>query len=358
MKTFLLYGSYGYTGELIADLAVKNGMRPLLAGRDETRLKAQAQKLGLEYRAFDLSNSAALDSALNEVDAVLHCGGPFVLTFRQMAEACLRTKRHYVDISGEIESFEGLAALDAQAKQAGIMFLPGAGFDVVPSDCLSAHLKQKLPSANRLQLCIRQVGSGISRGTAKSAIESVLSKGRIRKDGKITQVPPAWKFVNADFGRGPVKTVSIGWGDVSTAYYSTGIPNIETFMALPRTMIDFLHVSRFIGPLLNTRLVKNIMKSVIDRYPPGPSEESRKRGLAIIVGEATDKNGGRVRAKLQTPDGYLLTAQTAVEVMKRIISSDPSTGSGQRLKPGFQTPSLAYGPDFILQFPNTKLEDL
>lgn len=350
MKTFLLYGSYGYTGGLIADLAVKNGMRPLLAGRDETRLKAQAQKLGLDYRAFDLSNTAALDSALLEVEAVLHCAGPFVLTFRQMAEACLRTKRHYVDISGEIEGFEGVAALDAQAKQAGVMLLPGAGFDVVPSDCLSAHLKQKLPSADHLRLFIRQVGSGVSRGTAKSGIENMHRQGRIRKDGKIIQVPPAWKFVNADFGRGPVKTVSIGWGDVSTAYFSTGIPNIETYMVLPRTMIDFLHVSRVIGPLMNTRLAKNIMKSVVDSFPPGPSEENRKRGFAILVGEATDSQAGRARAKLQTPEGYSLTAQTTVEIMKRILSSD--------LKPGFQTPSLVYGPGFILQFPYTKLEDL
>jgi len=350
MKTFLLYGSYGYTGGLIAELAVQNGMRPLLAGRAEARLRTQALKLGLDYRILDLSNTAALDSALLEVEAVLHCAGPFVLTCRQMAEACLRTKRHYVDISGEIEGFETLAALDAGAKNAGIMLLPGAGFDVVPSDCLSAHLKQKLPSADHLQLFIRQVGAGVSRGTAKSGIENIHRQGRIRRGGKIVQVPPAWKFVSVDFGRGPVQTVSIGWGDVSTAWYSTGIPNIETFMVLPRTLIDFMHVSRLIGPLLNTRPVKNIMKSMINSLPPGPSEENRKRGLAILIGVATASQGGRVRARLQTPDGYSLTAQTTVEIMKRILSSD--------LKPGFQTPSLVYGPDFILQFPNTKLEDL
>ena len=136
MNTFLLYGSYGYTGQLILDLAVQNGLRPLLAGRDEARLKAQAGQYGLDYRVISLDNSAALDSALREVDAVLHCAGPFVLTFRQMAEACLRTRRHYVDISGEIEGFEALAALDSEARAAGIMMLPGAGFDVVPTDCL------------------------------------------------------------------------------------------------------------------------------------------------------------------------------------------------------------------------------
>ncbi|MGE5250511.1 MAG: saccharopine dehydrogenase NADP-binding domain-containing protein, partial [Bacteroidota bacterium] len=128
MDSFLLYGSYGYTGRLIADEALRRGLSPLLAGRNEAKLKAQAAQLGLAYRLFPLSDSAALDSALREVRAVVHAAGPFVHTFRQMAEACLRTGRHYVDISGEIAGFEALAALDTQAKAAGIMLLPGAGF--------------------------------------------------------------------------------------------------------------------------------------------------------------------------------------------------------------------------------------
>ncbi|HEX2989726.1 MAG TPA: saccharopine dehydrogenase NADP-binding domain-containing protein, partial [Anaerolineales bacterium] len=133
MSTFLIYGSYGYTGQLIVDLATREGLSPILAGRDEKQLRAQAGQYNLEYRAFSLDESAKLDRALLEVDAVLHCAGPFVHTHRAMADACLRTQRHYVDISGEIPGFEALAAMDAQAKEAGIMLLPGGGFDVVPS---------------------------------------------------------------------------------------------------------------------------------------------------------------------------------------------------------------------------------
>jgi short subunit dehydrogenase-like uncharacterized protein len=350
MKKFLIYGSYGYTGQLIVELATQNGLKPLLAGRDESRLKAQAAQYGLDYRAFDLSNSAALDSALNEVQAVLHCAGPFVLTFRQMAEACIRTRRHYVDISGEIEGFEALAAMDAQAKAAGIMLLPGAGFDVVPTDCLAAHLKSNLPTATHLRLFIRSVGAGVSRGTAKSGIENIHRQGRIRRDGKLVTVPPAWKIVNADFGRGPARTVSIGWGDVSTAFYSTGIPNVETYMAFPRAMVNFLIASRWIGPLLYSRLARNILKGLANFLPPGPPEGQRESGLAIIVGEARDAQGLVARTRLQTKDGYSFTALSTVEIMKRILSSD--------LKVGFQTPSMAYGADFILQFPNTIRTDL
>src|SRR5215216_7522127 len=264
MKNFLIYGSYGYTGQLIVDGAIRSGFHPILGGRNEKRLRAQAQKYNLEYRPFSLEETEKLDAALLEVEAVLHCAGPFVHTFRPMAEACLRTKRHYVDISGEIPAFEALAAMDEQAKGAGIMLLPGAGFDVVPSDCLAAHLKQRLPAAKHFRLFLQGVGAGVSRGTAKSAIENMHRQGVIRRDGQLVQVPPAWNVRERDFGRGYTKVVSVGWGDVSTAYYSTGIPNIETYFALPQSTINFLRFMRVVGPLLYNRPVKSILKWLVD----------------------------------------------------------------------------------------------
>ncbi len=351
MKTFLIYGSYGYTGQLIVDLALKEGFHPILAGRDERKVRAQAEKYNLEYRAFSLNESEKLDSALREVVAVLHCAGPFVQTYRQMAEACLRAKRHYVDISGEIPGFEALAAMDNQAKEAGIMLLPGAGFDVVPSDCLAAHLKERLPSATHFRLFLRGVGAGVSRGTAKSAIENMHRQGMIRRDGELVQVPPAWNVREQDFGRGYVKVVSVGWGDVSTAYYSTGIPDIEAYFAFPEITITFMRSMRVLGPLLYNRIAKGLLKSLIDLFsPPGPNEERRKRGHAIFIGEVIDPSGGRATSKLITPEGYTCTTLTTVEVMKRILNGE--------YKSGFQTPSLAYGKDFIMQFDGVKREDL
>jgi len=350
MTNFLIYGSYGYTGQLIVDLATQNGLRPLLAGRDARQLRTQAQKHELEYRAFSLNETAKLDSALLEVNAVLHCAGPFVHTYRQMAEACLRTKRHYMDISGEIPGFEAIAAMDAEAKQAGIMMLPGGGFDVVPTDCLAAHLKQRLPDATHLRLFLRGVGAGVSRGTAKSAIENMHRQGMIRKDGKLMQVPPVWKALMQDFGRGPVRVISVGWGDVSTAYYSTGIPNIETYMSFPQAINNFMYNMRTIGPLLYNRVAKTILKSLMHLYPPGPSEERRMKAFATMIGEVTNEQGGRAVSKLRTREGYTFTAQVTVEIMKRILND--------KYRVGFQTPSLAYGPDFVLQFDGVTREDI
>lgn len=350
MKNFLIYGSYGYTGQLIVDHALQEGLRPILAGRNKKKLTAQAEKYNLEYRAFALHETAIMDSVLQGVDAVLHCAGPFIHTFRQMAEACLRTKRHYVDISGEIHGFEELAAMDGQAREAGVMLLPGAGFDVVPSDCLAAHLKGRLPSATHFRLFLRGVGAGVSRGTARSAIENMHRQGMIRRDGRLVQVPPAWNVRERDFGRGYTKVVSVGWGDVSTAYYSTRIPNIETYIAFPPITISLLRLMRVIGPLLYNPLAKQLLKSLVNLVIKGPEAEKRAKATAIFVGEVTDPNGQRAVSRLITPEGYTCTALTTVEIMKRILNDE--------CKAGFHTPSLAYGADFILQFHGVRREKL
>lgn len=350
MKKILVYGSYGYTGQLIVERAVKEGLTLLLAGRDENQLRAQAEKFGLEYRAFDLGNITALDSALQEVDAVLHCAGPFVLTFRQMAEACIRNKKHYVDISGEIEGFEALALMDKDAKQAGVMLLPGGGFDVVPSDCLIAYTAGRLSNATSLELYIKSIGSGISRGTARSGIENSHRQGRIRRDGKIVSVQNVWDSKDVDFGRGPSRLITMGWGDVSTAYHSTGIPNVTVYMSFPKAMVQMMRLTRYVGALLYTRTAKNFVKWLIGvLLAPGPSREKNETGFSFMIAEISDGTN-TVRAKLRTPEAYYLTALTSVEVMKRILSDE--------YKPGFQTPSKAYGADFILQFDGVQREDL
>jgi len=259
-------------------------------------------------------------------------------------------KRHYVDISGEIVGFEALAGMNNLACEAGIMLLPGGGFDVVPSDCLAAHLKQRLSSASKLRLFIRGIGAGASRGTAKSAVENMHRQGMIRRDGKLVQVPPAWQVLEQDFGRGPVKVVSIGWGDVSTAYYSTGIPDIETYFAFPNAYINSLRSMRVIGPVFYNRPVKNFLKFLINTFTkPGPEEKNRKKSFATLTGEVSGPNGEKAVSKLICPEAYTCTALSTVAIMKRILNGET--------KPGFQTPSLAYSADFILQFEGVVRED-
>lgn len=336
-SNFLIYGANGYTGELITRMAAERGMRPIIAGRNEAAIRELAEKHGLEYRVFSLDDTAMLDAALNEVAMVLHCAGPFSLTSRQMGEACLRTATHYTDITGEIAVFEACAAADQNAKDAGIMVMPGVGFDVVPSDCLARRLKDRFPTATSLTLAFYGKGR-ISHGTQATMTMNIGKGGAIRRDGQIKPVPAAWRTREIDFGEGVVKLgVTIPWGDVSTAYYSTGIPNIEVYTVAPPSALKLMKLSRFIGPLLATGPVQRYLRSKIP--PGGPSDEERARGKTLLWGEASDDAGNRIEERLTVPEGYTTTALTALEITRRILAGD--------FKPGFQTPSMAYGPGLI-----------
>jgi short subunit dehydrogenase-like uncharacterized protein len=346
---FLIYGATGFTGKLTARTATEKGLRPILAGRNEAKLKAIAQPLGLQYRVFDLSDAAAIDAALGQVDAVLHIAGPFSATSKPMADACLRTGTHYLDITGEIDVFEALAQRDEEARKAGIMLLPGAGFDVVPSDCLALHLKQKLPDATDLKIYIGGLNA-LSRGTAKSMMEAVPSGARVRREGRIITLSTRPKETTCDFGEGATPTIVIPWGDVSTAYYSTKIPNIEVRMAATPQIRAGANMPHVVRKLVGTSVVQSLLKARIDRMPEGPNEDVLRAGYRVLVGVACNARGQTVRARLRTSQGYLLTAQTGTEITRRIVA-----GEG---KPGFQTPSLVFGPDFILQFEGAKREDL
>jgi short subunit dehydrogenase-like uncharacterized protein len=345
--TLLIYGANGYTGELITRYAVERGMKPILAGRNAIAVEALAKKHHLEYRVFSLDETDRLDAALQEVEMVLHCAGPFSLTSRPMVEACIRNKRHYTDITGEIAVFEACAALGKRAEDAGVMLMPGVGFDVVPSDCLARHLKDRLPTATHLSLAFYGMGR-ISHGTQATMTMNVGKGGAIRKDGKITGVPAAWKTREIDFGEGVVKTgVTIPWGDVATAYYSTGIPNIEVFTVIPPRQLKMLKLSRYIGWLLASKPVNNYLQKQIP--PGGPSDEERAKGRTLMWGEAYDLNGHRVEARQQGPEGYTLTAIAALNIVEKILAGN--------FTPGYQTPAKAYGAGLVLQIDGVTRQD-
>jgi short subunit dehydrogenase-like uncharacterized protein len=339
VDSFLIYGANGYTGGLIARAAAAWGHRPILAGRSSAAVEALAHERGLEHRVFALDHPAAVSEGIHGAKAVLHCAGPFAHTSRPMADACLAAGVHYLDITGEAAVFEALATRDAEARAAGLMLLPGAGFDVVPSDCLAAHLKHRLPSATHLALGLWMPGRP-SRGTATTVLESLPGGGLVRQGGVLTRVPAAWKTRQIDFGTGPTKTITIPWGDVVTAYHSTGIPNIEVYLAAPWTTRLMARASRYLDWLLGSRPVQTLLRKRIEAGPPGPTDVQRAQGQSLLWGEVTDATGGKAVARLRGPEGYTFTVLAALAVVERVLAGEAP--------PGFQTPSKAYGPNFVL----------
>lgn len=344
-RPWMIYGANGYTGELAAREAAARGLRPVLAGRNAAAVSALALELGLDSRAFPLDDPAAARRGIDGMAAVLHCAGPFVRTSKPMVEACLAAGAHYLDITGEIAVFEPiLGRRGDDARRAGVALLPGVGFDVVPSDCLAARLARALPGATELVLAFTSDRGGISRGTLKTMIESLPAAGAVRRDGKIIPVPVAFDAREIDFGAlGRRWAMTIPWGDVSTAFHSTGIPNIRVYTGTPPGAIRRARLFAPFLPLAGLKPVKRFLQRRVDRREPGPGPEVRANARSYLWGEVKNAAGVTVTSTLEAPEGYRLTALSSVECARRAAAG--------LVPPGAWTPSKAFGADYVTELP-------
>ncbi|HQU60773.1 MAG: saccharopine dehydrogenase NADP-binding domain-containing protein [Phaeodactylibacter sp.] len=347
----LLYGSTGYTGQLIARLAAEQGLPLVLAGRNAEKTGSLAAALGLDHVVFGLEDIDEVQENIQDFGAVLHAAGPFIRTAPPMMEACLRAGVHYLDITGEIAVFEMAAALGPRASETGIMLMPGAGFDVVPTDCAALYLKNQLPDATHLSLGIASVGSRLSHGTATTMAENLGGPGAVRRNGKIVAVPVGHQTKTIPYSDELKRfAMTIPWGDVSTAYYSTGIPNIEVYSAVHPKTYRWIKLQRYFNWLLRSNLVRNYMKSRIKKQPAGPDDKQRERGRSYVWGQVSNAAGEERTVRLSMPEGYTLTAITSLNIVRKVLSGNAPAG--------FRTPAMAYGPDLILEVEGAKREEL
>lgn len=344
---WLLYGAYGYTGQLIAAEARRRGMEPLLGGRRADRVQEVADQLELEARVFDLDSPDEIARQIEGLAAIVLAAGPFSHTSAPVVEACLKAGVHYLDITGEVSVFEAVFGRDAEARRRGVALLPGMGFDVVPSDCLAAALKKALPSATHLELAFAGLGSS-SPGTVKTMIEGLPEGGAIRRHGEIVRVPPAYDVREIPFRDRSRKAMTVPWGDVSTAYHSTGIPNIRVYMALPPSMIRGAKLTAPMSKLLGARSLQHLMKSWAERNLQGPDARTREVAQSQFWGRASDDTQRSIEATLITPEGYRLTSMTCVEAVQRLLSEPRRSGA--------LSPSMAFGADFIEHFEGCTLQ--
>lgn len=327
MTKLLIYGATGYTGRLVSNRAKAIGLDFEIAGRDAAKLAMASAELGVGHRIFTLDDPASLPLHLHGFTVLLNCAGPFARTAEPLMQACIAVGAHYLDITAEIDVYRLAEALGDAAEQAGTMLLTGVGWDVVPTDCLAAHVAARVDTPRSLRIALQVAGS-MSRGSAMSAGEIIGAGLMARVDGIL--MPKDDDAIGVfDFGDGPVDCVPLSFGDLVTAWRSTGIPNIEMFV----------HVSGDAFP-----------QGDLASLPDGPSAEERDAHRARAVAEVTDADGRTIRSMIETPNGYSYTPLAAAEAARRVLSGD--------YRPGFQTPVTVFGPAFAQGIADTSITDL
>lgn len=345
MQSWMIYGANGYTGQLVAREAARQGLRPVLGGRRRAAVEALASELGLDYRIFDLRDADAARQGVRGISVVAHCAGPFSATSKPMLDACLAEHAHYVDITGEIDVFTAAHQRHAEAVAAGIVVCPGVGFDVIPTDCVAATLKAELPDADRLALGFDS-RSGLSPGTAKTSVEGLREGGKVRIDGEIRQVPLAYQSRHIDFGNGTKSAATIPWGDVATAWFSTGIENIEVFVPMAPSAAVRLRRLGWVQPVLALGPVQALLKRYVGKRIVGPDAAQRESACTYVWGEAQNPSGRKVTARIRTANGYDVTVNGVLMAVQHLLNAEAP-------RPGYFTPSRLLGSRCVEQLPGS-----
>ncbi len=343
----MVYGANGYSAQLIIEELIARGIKPILAGRNLESIRSVAEKFSCYYRVIDLNYDNESKNSLQDIHTLINCAGPFKYTAKDMIDYCLATKTNYIDITGEIPAFAYAFGCNNRAKESGIVILPGAGFDVIPTDCLAKRLSEQMPDAVKLKLGFVNRKGGISRGTTLTSLEFISGKGKVRRNGKVIDSPIGEfnvKVLREEFS---LYGISIPWGDVFTAHISTGIPNIEVYMGVHKFLFLFKRILFLLLHIFNIPFIKRLSKNIVSRNIIGPDKETRDNTQTFIWGKVENERGESIEQIYRVMEGYNLTAKGAAESVIRILRNE--------LKPGMYTPSLAFGSDFLDLFTIKKI---
>lgn len=342
----LLYGANGFMGELIAREAARQGLPITLAGRTESGLAALSAELGLPYRVFALDDAEAAQSALIGQQVLLNASGPFHTTAAPLLRQALNAGVQYLDLAGEVEDFQRTQALDPEAVERGVMLMPGVGFGVFPSDSMAVYLHRLQPNATRLVLTMETQG-GVSQGAAQTVLYGLAHGGVARRGGTLIPVPAGWKRRRVSSGSGTRTALFNPWrADLISAYASTGIPDIDTYSVVPQPLATLMRLDALWPGLVRSQGMGRLLQRQVATQGRGPSMTELEAGRTVIYGEVENHLGERVSARLNGPDAFLFSAESAVLAARLVLEGQHS--------PGYRTPAEIFGPDAILTLPGVE----
>jgi short subunit dehydrogenase-like uncharacterized protein len=343
-QQWMIYGAYGYTGELMAREAVRRGLRPVLAGRNGSPLARVAATLGLEYRVFDVSQA---EPHLADIAVLLNCAGPYSVTARPLVAACLAQQVHYVDVNGEIDVHQHCRQLRDQARARGVILCPGSGFATTPTDCLAAQLKERLPDCRRIDLAF-SFGTRPSIGTIKTTVEGIRVGGLVRCDHQLRPVPTGYRIRRIAFQDRPRWCVTIPWVDVYTSGISTGVPDGMVYTALPLAVGVVMRLTSFATGFLALPFMQRWLTRLAERFlAGGPDEQQRRSHRTQFWGEASTDDGRTLVMTMAAPSVYALSVDVALDITLTCLAS-PDLG-------GHFTPSMLMGSDYMARRPGVEL---
>ncbi len=342
----LLYGASGFTGKLTALELERRGLKFAISGRNEGRLQAMKGQLesNPEVLPLDVFDPGPLGKAVSRARVVLTCAGPFADLGKPVQDAALASGTHFVDVTGECHYMLDTYRRDQEARDAGVVLLNAAGFDVVPTDLCAWFACNGVDDVAQVDLAFGTSGAAITRGTMRSALGIMARGGLAYRDGDWVKEAPGRHGRGVPFPAplGARHVVSVPWGDVVTAPRTTGARTVRVFTVSNLMAGLFLRAAGPMIPFLASSPLGRLMEGWIDGQAEGPSDAERERTRFTIYAESTCSQGMRQFATLEGKDPYGLTAVTASYLSQLLCRPDHGLS-------GALTPCQVANPEELLE---------
>lgn len=316
MTKIAVYGANGYTATLVVAELARRGAEAVLVGRNPERLRATAARAGMpdaEVRVAELSGAA---EALHDADVVINGVAPYITHGTPVVRAAIAAGAHYVDFAGEQAYITGVFGTFAgDAERAGVTVVPMVNDSGFLADLIASLTTGRLGQVENLTIAHRFPNPG---GFSRGSMRTVLAN--LERFSSAATAPP----------------VMMTFPDGDTA------PMVGFAMAELATIPRHIEVGRLVT--VTDDAVRGLAAATpesIDQLPSdGPSEAERRAAKFLIVADAADSAGRRVRTCVEGEDTYGTTAFTAVEAALLLAKGTA--------KPGVLAPAQAFDPEEFL----------
>lgn len=346
-RAVTVFGATGYTGRLVVAELVRRGAKPLVAGRNESKLAALAQEHGgLPTMTADVTQPQSLGAVAARSRVLINCAGPFVDLGEPVVDAAIQAGSHYLDTTGEQPFVRAVQERDRAARERGVAVVPAHAFEIALADCGAALLSRGYRDIASLEV-VYATRFRASQGTKRSALKVLGAEGRCFEGGDLVVEPPARhrRRLELPEGWGEVVAVSFPGAEIVTIPRHTRTRSVRVYLALPR--IAGLMVP-WVVPLvrgLARTPVSGLVQRALGSDTSGPAPEVRARARFLIFLEIRGVRAGQARVDkmiLTGRDPYGITACLAAAAALRMCEP----GYDAR---GVLTPAQAFDPEAVLQ---------
>ncbi len=304
-----VYGATGHTGRFVASELERRGAAVRrIARRPPTESSSQQDGGPFAWVGASCDEPEALDRALDGMDAVINCAGPFLDTAPAVIEAALRAGAHYLDVAAEQRSVrQSLATYNAEAKENGIVVLPAMAFYGGLADLLVAQLCTGLRVVDEIFIGVALDYWHPTAGTRRTG-ERNTARRLIVSGGHLAPLPtPAprgrWQFPQP-FGDLPVASVPLS--EIITISRHIVAGRVESFM--------------------NEAPLKDLGRT--DTPPPTSADERGRSTQSYVMDVFASGEGQSRRLAAFGRDIYAASAPLVVEACMRLLSQSPPGGGG------------------------------